>query len=542
MKIINFIIKETNISKRRLLVLAAVSGTANSLLLIILNEAATALKNNQVEIHFFLQYVLVFILFIFSQRTAQKEAVMAVEQAIQKVRIRLANKIRNCDLYTIEQLGSLSHYTPLMQSANTISQAAMYMIIGFESLLVLIFASFYLFWLSPPSFTITIILVIFTLLILIRRYHVSFKELSSANQKEGQFFEHFSSMLKGFKQIKINSNESDNLFQNLKNLANQTSELKSRANARLMGDTLLSNMTFYLLLLIIVFLLPYFFPTHEEQLFQIIATVLFMMEPVSTLSSAIPNMSKTNVSIGGLYQLEKKLDKICQEKNKNNSPIDELKKFQKIKLSNICFTYKNEIGKELFQVDPFNIEINKGDLLFITGPNGSGKSSLLKLLTALYKSDKENCIKVDDQIIQEDNLDTYRKLFAIVFNDFYLFDRLYDFRNTDTEKVNYWLEKMDLARQTQFKNGAFTRTNLSTGQRKRLAFVVAIIQDRPILILDEFTADQDPDFRKYFYNTLLPILRSQGKTIIAVTHDKNYFHLADKIFYMDAGRLWEPLI
>jgi putative ATP-binding cassette transporter len=78
---------------------------------------------------------------------------------------------------------------------------------------------------------------------------------------------------------------------------------------------------------------------------------------------------------------------------------------------------------------------------------------------------------------------------------------------------------------------------LSTGQKKRLAMVVALLEDRPIYVLDEWAADQDPEFRKHYYEELLPSLKRRGKTIIAISHDDRYFHCADRVVMMDYGKI-----
>ncbi|MCK5926529.1 MAG: ATP-binding cassette domain-containing protein, partial [Methylococcales bacterium] len=162
--------------------------------------------------------------------------------------------------------------------------------------------------------------------------------------------------------------------------------------------------------------------------------------------------------------------------------------------------------------------------------------TFLKLLVGLYYP-TEGAIYVDDDVIDDYNYQDYRELFSIIFTDFHLFDRLYGVENIESEQVNFWLKKMRMDKITRFKNGRFTNTDLSTGQRKRLAFIAAILEDKPILILDEFAADQDPDFRKYFYETVLLELKSMGKTVIAVTHDDHYFHISDRVLKMDGGQL-----
>ncbi|MGB1257287.1 MAG: cyclic peptide export ABC transporter [Thiolinea sp.] len=540
MKILQFMTQETDVSKQQILFLAGIAGVANSLLLIILNEAATALDDGLIEAQLLAQYIIAFILFIYAQRMSQRKAVIAVEHALQKVRIRLADKVRRCDLRTIEEIGDIDSYASLTQGANTISQAVMYLVTGVEALLVLIFASLYLLWLSPASFVVAMILISITIVLLVHHYKNTFDELSVASHKEGLFFAHFMSILKGFKQLKINQRESDGLFHHTKELALEASDLKGRSNVRLLEDILLTNVSFYLLLLLVVFILPNMITENEENLFQVIATILFMMEPVYVISSAIPNLSKTNVAINGLYRLEERLDSSQQPLSDLNAPnTSKFHDFQQIELVGADFAYRNEQGHVLFQTEPVDLTLKRGELVFITGGNGSGKSTLLKLLTGLYQSENGH-IQIDGDSLSTDDYPAYRELFSVVFNDFHLFQRLYDEETIDAAAINQWLHKLDLSQKTDFADNRFTQTDLSTGQRKRLAFIIALMQNRPVLILDELTADQDPDFRKKFQTQILPELKASGKTIIAVSHDQEHFSTADRIFQMDSGRLKTP--
>lgn len=537
MKLLSFMARETEVSKQRILILAAVSGIANSLLLVIINEAASSMKDGVFEAHLFAQYLLTFVLFIFAQRASQREAITAVEWALQRVRVRIANKVRLCELRTVEEIGDISHYSSLTQGANTIAQSAMYLVTGIESLLVLIFASLYLLWLSPPSFLVAVALISFAILLLVRHYHKTFQELTEASRKEGIFFERFTAVLQGFKQLKTNRRESDDLFWHITQLASETSDLKSRSNVRLLEDILLSNVTFYLLLLLVVFVLPSLVSSNVSNLFQIIATVIFMMEPVSMISAALPNVSKTNVAINGLYRLEARLDQATPEQEETSSDLDR-ENFQNIRLQDAGFTYTNAQHQPLFTVGPIDINCRRGEMLFITGSNGSGKSTFLKLMTGLYQP-QQGFIQLDGRQLESADYAVYREMFSIVFDDFYLFDRLYGLIDIEDEEINQWLEKLGISHKTQFKQGRFTNTDLSTGQRKRLAFIAAIIQHRPILVFDELAADQEPAFRQRFYEEILPELKAQGKTIIAVTHDDRYFAIADRVLHMEAGKLRE---
>jgi putative ATP-binding cassette transporter len=78
---------------------------------------------------------------------------------------------------------------------------------------------------------------------------------------------------------------------------------------------------------------------------------------------------------------------------------------------------------------------------------------------------------------------------------------------------------------------------LSQGQRKRLALVTAMLEDRPFYVFDEWAADQDPQYKEIFYGELLPALRARGKGVVVVTHDDRYFRLGDRVLKLEEGRI-----
>jgi putative ATP-binding cassette transporter len=170
------------------------------------------------------------------------------------------------------------------------------------------------------------------------------------------------------------------------------------------------------------------------------------------------------------------------------------------------------------------------------GGNGSGKSTLLKLLTGLYYP-TTGYLDLNRDQIEKTQYASYRELFGIVFTDFHMFDKLYGLSEIDEKQVKGLLRLMQLDKKTKYREGEFSQLDLSTGQKKRLAFVTAVLENKPIYIFDELAADQEPQFRQYFYEVVLNDLKKQGKTIIAVTHDDNYFHIADRVLKMEYGRL-----
>jgi putative pyoverdin transport system ATP-binding/permease protein len=136
-----------------------------------------------------------------------------------------------------------------------------------------------------------------------------------------------------------------------------------------------------------------------------------------------------------------------------------------------------------------------------------------------------------------DQMQDYRDRISAIFSDYHLSRRLYCIDNPDPARIDRLLERLDMQHKVTVRDGAFSTIDLSTGQRKRLAFVVAELEDKPVIVLDEWAADQDPHFRRIFYEELLPDLKARGKIVICVTHDDRWFHLADRIYHMNEGRI-----
>ena len=183
-----------------------------------------------------------------------------------------------------------------------------------------------------------------------------------------------------------------------------------------------------------------------------------------------------------------------------------------------------------------------GKIYFIRGRNGSGKTTLIRLLAGLYKPDVGEILINNEQVIAQPSTPEYRDLFAAVFSDFHLFSKAFGLSHIDDHDVTEMLKQFELETKVSVLNGEFSNVKLSSGQRKRLALVVALLCEKPIIILDEWAADQDPQFRKEFYEIIIPRLRDMGKTIIAITHDEHYYSGADRLFTITNGMLVEEIV
>ena len=539
MHIIDFYKKERTTSGIDILVMACTSGLSNGSLLAIITFAAKAVSRDSDGGSF--RYLILFIIsllsFIMGKRYALKHATIIIEGLIKKVRTRITNKIRQSELLFFENIEKSHIYTRINQDTNFISQSALLIINSCQSALILVFCLFYIAWLSKVAFFITVGAIIAAVIIyLMYRKEVNHL-LQEITDKETELFDSLTHIVDGFKELKVNRRKSDHVFTHFKDISDSTEKIKVKAGIAFITDFVYSQTFFYILIAILVFLLPIFVDTYSEVIIKLVMAVLFIIGPVEMVVGVIPVLARANVAVGNLYKLEELIDKeggiIPQTEQ---APFQPIESFREIRIDKATFNYKDKDEKVLFHLGPIDLSIKSGEVVFLVGGNGCGKSTLLKLLSGLYYP-SSGVLYLDDDVLSKPIYPSYRELFSLIFADFHIFDRLYGFGEVDTKKVNDLIKLMELDKKTQYVDGKFTETNLSTGQRKRLALIAAFLEDKPIYMFDEVAADQDPEFRAYFYNELLMDLKKRGKTVIAATHDDKYFHVADRVLKMEYGKI-----
>jgi putative ATP-binding cassette transporter len=187
-----------------------------------------------------------------------------------------------------------------------------------------------------------------------------------------------------------------------------------------------------------------------------------------------------------------------------------------------------------------NLTLQRGDVVFLIGANGSGKSTLAKIITGIF-TPTTGTVQVDGQSVNSENNADFRQLFSAIFSDQHLFKQLIGVQGhePDADLVSDWLHKLNLQEKVSVSDHKLSTDKLSQGQRKRLAMLIAVAEQKDILLLDEWAADQDPAFRRVFYQTLIPELKAMGKTLFIISHDDGYFEHADRLLLMKEGRLIE---
>lgn len=507
------------------LIFSFISSAVGVLTLVFINDYL--LKNTQnIPILYFIALLIVFFL---SSTIVELGLSVFGQNFIFKMQRRVVKQILDTPLLKVAKVGKARILASLGSDVRNISFGLLRLPDFLQSSILILCTSAYLCYLSPQIFTLCAIwiIVVFTINnFLMMKVYAYFRK---ARENDDALQNNYQNILDGHKELLINRYRAK-LYYEDEFESNARSKKKNSTLGNLFNN-LSSNFTNVALLALVgveFYLALEFKWASLAEATTIALSILFLRTPLVSMIGSFPTLLLAKIALDKIAKLE--LDDYKEHFGKTNF----IKDWRQISFKNTSFSYDDN-----FHLNPVNLDLKKGELIFLIGKNGSGKSTFCMLLTGLFKP-SEGEIFVDDMKIDDDNLDIYRSLVSAVFSDFHLFTKtLAKEKFADEEKIASWLEFLELKGKTRVEDHELVLTKLSTGQKKRLAMLIALLEERDILVLDEWAADQDPVFRRFFYKKLLPLLKEQGKTIFAITHDDAYFDSADRIFLAEGGNISE---
>lgn len=536
---IEFIRRESTDFRKSILIAIAVAGIINTIGVAVAVYSVGSVKAGKVDTQAFLLFCGCIVGYWVSKEIVLNRTTVIIEQIIEKVRLRILGKIRDTDLLPFEAMDKGQVYATLSSDAVSISTSANMVINASSSLVMLVFTFVLIATISMKSLFITVFFLAIIIFYYMRYSRYVGQQLAQASKKENEFFENLNGFLSGFKELKLNRDKRNDYFsEEIQSVVHATNMHRVDAGKAMNHTLLIAHTYVFFTLAGLIFVLPLIAPNETSIIPMMVPVILFASGPLADVVSSIPALAKAEASIINIQKLEEGVDKKMEEQP---SPGEETPfvpapdHFDSLRCEGLTFQYPSA-SRHPFKVQPADFELKKGEIVFIVGGNGSGKSTFLKMITGLYKPDG-GVITLNGEEIYSGNATKLREMFSPIFTDFHLFSRILGRRRPDEKRVAELLAKMELSDKTTIVNGRITNTNLSTGQRKRLALIASSLDDRPIHLFDEWAADQDPVFRKFFYEVLLRQMVAEGKTVLAVTHDDHYFHVADRVYLMEYGKL-----
>jgi putative ATP-binding cassette transporter len=534
MSFVRLLLSEAGPSRLWLILATLAAGLSMGAMLVVVNTVVDDVRPEEVRFTLVALFIAACAGFIVAKSFAVNLVVYVVESIVNSWRARIIGAMREMDLAAFERVGGDHIALVLTRELQVLSTAGPALVHAATTSVMLTVTSLYVAQLSLIAF-VAILVALATAVQLYRLTQVRTRELIDASvEAENAFSISFNHMLHGFQELKLSRPRSDELYaEHVVRNSQQAAGLKIDAGRRAtLGDNVI-NLVFYALVGYIVFVLPYSVGSSQTAA-KLINVILFSVGAVELVVRGLPMLDRSSVAIDELRALEAEIEREIAEGEQPPSPAPPA--FRQVQLRDVVYSYRAPDGERSFMVGPIDLTIDAGELIFIVGGNGSGKSTLLMLLTRLYNPE-HGLILWDGQPVDRSNVNGYRHLFSAILSEFHLFDRLYGLPDVPEDRVNRLIAEMEIAEKVKFFDGRFSTLELSTGQRKRIAMIVSQLEDRPIMVFDEWAADQDPRFRRHFYNEILPALRAAGKTVIAVSHDDRYFDVADRVLVMENGQL-----
>lgn len=455
------------------------------------------------------------------------------------VRLWLSRRILSVPLQQLQACGPHRLMAALTDDITNISHAYHVLPVLFIEGSIVLGGIIYIGWLSRVLLMILLLLLIVGLSVFFIAQRSALRWIGLAREADDALFRHFRALTEGSKELKMNARRRRAFLED--ELSVTTGRIRRYFTTGLTIFVLgahSSKLLFFVAIGIVLFT-PALVPDATADTARgFTLSILFIMGPIETIVNAVPTLGQGFVAF---RKIEALVDTMAEEKL-----IDDLsgnvtvpERPGVLQLAGVSHSYPLDNGDRGFTLGPLNMRIEPGELVFVTGGNGYGKTTVAYLLLGLLVPEKGE-ITLDGKPIVTGERDTYRQNFAAVFADAFVFESLLGYGGTHSiEHARRLLVQFQLDHKLSISEGRFSTVDLSRGQRKRLALLTACIEDRPFYLFDEWAAEQDQNFRDLFYTQILPQLKARGKTVIVITHDDRYYHLADRVLCLNAGKIEE---
>lgn len=461
------------------------------------------------------------------------------QQAIYDLRLNLSRNILSSPLSNLENIGNSALTATLIDDINVIAQTLIIVPLICINITLIAGCLFYLGYLSGIAFGICVLFVAIWFLSVNLLTKSAHKYLKSAREATDRLYESVNGLTNGIKELKL-SGERRNIFWS-NQLDDSAEELKNQTIKGEIVYTLAANwsrLIIFILIGVLLFVLARIVGVDAPTLSGVMLTVLFIMSQLDVILNQLPQLGRAETALNKIADLQFSLQNAANDTTignaKNLGVQNSKREFRSLELRDLNHSYFHEGEEKSFALENINFRAEAGELIYIIGGNGSGKTTLAKLILGLYAPENGRVIW-NGEIVRDENREKYRENFGAVFSDFHLFTDLPC--EISAEKAASLLEKLQLSHKVKIIENRFSTLQLSQGQRKRLALLTVYAQNKPVYLFDEWAADQDPLFKEIFYLELLPALKSSGKTVIAITHDEKYFHLADRLVKIENGQI-----
>ena len=526
---------EATIKLRLMVLFSALVGLTGTLIIVVLNQAAGLLVQKETPFFEFFAFLVLLAFFLYFYQKNNHENVTAGQKLVYLLRLKIVSLVLRSDFSDFKSISRNDIHTAVTRDTQFISQSIIQIISLGQAAAMVVFSLIYLATLSWIASLFILVFLLVALTFFIQLHTKTSVDIKNSYDDESNTFEHLSQFLSGFKEIKMSSQRAKNLVEDLVLAAKKARDSRTLALKKIGGVLGYVQLSLYVAVGMVIFAVPVFAGDFSDVVQKVATTSLFVLGSLQTIMFSLPLLITADQSAAQILKLVSTLENLDRADYSTRTHRDYLT-VKKIQLHQVQYKYASASAIQGFDLGPVSCTFESGKTYFIRGQNGSGKTTFINVLLGLYQP-SSGFISVDDQLLEQPSDGAYRDLFGVVFSDFHLFNKLYGISQDRLKDGEALIDLFQLKDKLSLHEDRFNTIDLSTGQRKRLGLIEALLEDKQFLILDEWAADQDPEFRKYFYQVLIPYIKELGKTIIAISHDDKYFDHADEIITLSEGKI-----
>lgn len=475
------------------------------------------------------------LVYMLAKTASELSLLHLTQRAILQLRINLSNKVLATPARRLQELGKPGLLVVLTKDIDVFVQSFVLVPLALGNLILIVVCLAYLAWLSWSLFAI----LAGCLIVGAWAFHLAeqhpLRMMRQVREHVDLLFHNFRSLVDGSRELQLNAERGEAFVHRV--IAPGAQLYKQAFVQGTTAYTWVLNVgaiLFYLVIGVVLFIVPRWIPQPVQTLTTVTLVLLYLIRPIGELMGALPSLRQSAIALNKMQQLDNVLHQAAPALV-GAQPFDRAGPVV-LELNQVTHRYPGDVDDTHFTLGPVNLRLHAGEIVFIVGGNGSGKTTLAMVLLGLYEPEG-GAVHLNGTVVTSANIAHYRQFFSAVLADFHLFDHLLNNEAGAGEKTERYVSALGLGHKVKVVDGKFSTVNLSTGQRKRLALVLAYLEDRPIYLFDEWAADQDPVFKRVFYTELLPDLKARGKTVVVISHDDGYFQCADRLLKLEHGQL-----
>ena len=486
-------------------------------------------------------FLVALFLFMKTQAYVTITATAEIEGIIHRLRLRIMDQIRHSELLALDNIGLARIVASVTGDTQILTQASNMLCFTIQGAVLIFFVSFYVAYLSLAAFLMTFVIVFGAGIM----FHLKNRRLSAQKAEsaawERRLFDRLTDFLDGFKEVRLNSARSADLFEDASDVSRVAANIKIRTQAETFKMIVNSQISMYVLLGAVVFVAPQLSDSlGGASISKATTALLFVVGACFGLVQSIPILLNANAAAGRIERIGNRAARGSARPRQSEIAIP--KRFEKIEMREHHLPLCRQILRRRVQdrTDRLHLAARRAGVHHRRQRFGQIDvlARAVRALSAQFRRDHCSTACASTTITAMPTA----ALMSAIFFDYHLFQRLYGIPEAGAAELERLLAQFRLSDKTGLVDGEFRTLDLSGGQRRRLALIVSLLEKRPILLLDEWTAEQDPEFRRKFYDELLPELMAAGATIVVITHDDRYLDeltLRARRVRMDEGRIVE---